>query len=864
MKEKRKRLAAFAAGLIMLLSSACASEYEAYLADGAVPSLKEYYAGRMEIGIAAEAVPFTDPQAAGQVKEQCGMLICGETNRGKILLDRGSSKKKKDPEHARLKIGNAGEALDFARENGMIVRAATIIQPENIPEWFFNEEWADAGKIRKTDRKTMICRMENAVLDQMQLFNDKYPGLITGWEVVRSGPADEKDLFREVIGEEYIMLAFRAARKAAAEGQKLLWSLAEVPDEKTLQTLHKLQAEGLADGVVLTCRLTADITELTVLESYLQRIETDGLEIHLSDLEIENTDRTAAGQMRAAACYKGLFALAEAYHVRSISLPALQDSAIREKGTPPRLINEKGTLTPAFFGALQDRLIPLPWDDEKILAAVEHLNLEAFLRKESEPVTVYKKAENHNPVMVQRFGADPWALVYNDRVYLYMTGDEPVRSEGENKPKTNDYSNIVTLRVLSSGDLVNWTDHGSVRAAGRNGAAKWATNAWAPCVARKTINGQEQFFLYFANSGGGIGVLVSDSPTGPFSDPIGKPLVSRSTPSCADVTWLFDPAVLTDEDGNAWLYFGGGIPEGKQADPGTARVVKLGNDMISLDGNPVTIRPPYLFEDSGINRFGDTYVYSYCTNFNVPASGSPQGFGSGEIVYMTSSSPEGPFTYAGQVLKNPGVFFGTGGNNHHCMFCFRDQWYITYHASTLDRDMGWNTGYRSVFVDRLELDEEGLPAPTRGTYTGVTQLQPMNPYSAVPGTTAVSMAGMTTELAYQADRKAGTGRMAAVSAVPDGWIAVSGADFGDTGASSVCLTVRSEVPATIAILPDSDSSEPAAILEIPASETDMEVTAELPSVLNGTHDLYFRFSESGVALLEWQFRSGSAGTAMND
>ena len=38
----------------------------------------------------------------------------------------------------------------------------------------------------------------------------------------------------------------------------------------------------------------------------------------------------------------------------------------------------------------------------------------------------YKKIENHNPVMVQRFGADPWAMVYKDRVYLYMTGDEPV------------------------------------------------------------------------------------------------------------------------------------------------------------------------------------------------------------------------------------------------------------------------------------------------------------------------------------------------------------------------------------------------------------------------------------------------------
>ena len=221
---------------------------------------------------------------------------------------------------------------------------------------------------------------------------------------------------------------------------------------------------------------------------------------------------------------------------------------------------------------------------------------------------------------------------------------------------------------------------------------------------------------------------------------------------------------------------------------------------------------------------------------------------------MTSDNPMGPFTYAGQVLKNPGYFFGVGGNNHHCMFTFRDQWYITYHAATLDKAMGWNAGYRSVFVDRLELNEKGLPAPSKGTVTGVAQLEPLDPYEAVPGATAVSMAGATTELADEGNRKAGTGAMMAVSTAPDGWVAVAGADFGEAGASSVRLSVRAEVPARIEIIPDSAVGEPAAVLEIPACETDTEVTADLPKPMTGIHDLYFRFTESGTALLEWQFQ----------
>ena len=408
--------------------------------------------------------------------------------------------------------------------------------------------------------------------------------------------------------------------------------------------------------------------------------------------------------------------------------------------------------------------------------------------------------------------------------------------------------------MLSSEDLVNWTDHGSVRAAGANGAARWASNSWAPCAAWKTVNGQDKFFLYFANSGGGIGVLTADSPTGPFTDPIGKPLISRATPTCGSVTWLFDPAVLVDQDGSAYLYFGGGIPEGKASDPGTARMVKLGEDMISLAGDPIPFNPPWLFEDSGINRFGDTYAYSYCTNFNVPSAGSAQGFGSGEIVYMTSDNPLGPYTYAGRVLPNPGSFFGVGGNNHHCMFEFRGKWYITYHAATLDKAMGWNAGYRSTFVDELELTAEGLPAPSRGTYKGVEQLKTFNPYDSVSGAAAVSMAGATTEPAYAEDRKAGTGKMMTVSTSSGGWVALSGVDFGDTGASSVRITARSEVPAKIEILTDSLDDRPAATMDIPAAAEDIEIQAAFQTKITGIHDLYFRFTERGTGITEWQFQ----------
>ena len=134
-----------------------------------------------------------------------------------------------------------------------------------------------------------------------------------------------------------------------------------------------------------------------------------------------------------------------------------------------------------------------------------------------------------NPLVSHKFGADPYALVYDGRVYLYTTNDVLEYSE-DGSVKDNTYGNINKIGIISSADLVNWTDHGVINAAGPEGAAKWATQSWAPAIAHKVINGQDKFFLYFANNASGIGVLEGDSPTGPWKDPIGKALILRSTP----------------------------------------------------------------------------------------------------------------------------------------------------------------------------------------------------------------------------------------------------------------------------------------------------------------------------------------------
>ena len=408
----------------------------------------------------------------------------------------------------------------------------------------------------------------------------------------------------------------------------------------------------------------------------------------------------------------------------------------------------------------------------------------------------FKDVKNHNPCLTQKFSADPGVMVYNDRIYVYSTNDGLLQSTA---PAKNEYSKINELNIMSSSDMVNWSDHGSFKIAGSGGVARWASNSWAPTAAHKKINGKEKFFLYFANNGSGIGVVVSDSPIGPWTDPLGKPLITKGTPNC-NVEWLFDPAVLVDDNGTGYLYFGGGVPAGKEANPGTVRAVKLGNDMISLAGTAVNINAPWVYEDSGIHKMGNTYYYSYCTNW----SNGP--YGNARIGYMTSSNPLGPFTFKGTCFNNPYDFFRTGGNNHHTIISFKNNLYIFYHTEWLNKEAyGSQLGYRTTHVDVMPTSGSGL-GNAKGTLTGVSQLGSFNPYQLNYFNTMAWEAGISVY---------GTGN-AVVSYNRGDWTGIARVDFGD-GAKSITVEAGSNNGAVIRITIGSTTGVTIGFVTIPAT-----------------------------------------------
>ncbi|MBQ8921117.1 MAG: endo-1,4-beta-xylanase [Oscillospiraceae bacterium] len=474
----------------------------------------------------------------------------------------------------------------------------------------------------------------------------------------------------------------------------------------------------------------------------------------------------------------------------------------------------------------------------------------------------YKADNENNPLTTQRFGADPGWLVYKDRLYVYTTNDA-FEYHNNGALKTNSYDS-GTINCVSSADLVNWTDHGAIPVADRNGrttngAAKWAFAAWAPDACWKTINGKDQFFLYFANSGGGIGVLTADSPTGPWTDPLGHALLTGSSPNCSDVVWMFDPGVYYDPDTDeAYLFFGGGTDNRDASNPKTGRVVKLGKDMISLDGTPVTMETPYLFEDSSAIKIGDTWYYSYCTNFSVGGTKTINGvsFGGGQILCMTSTNPLGPWTGSNLKSQVLGGMCDNGGNNHHSIVYFKDKYYVLYHSrqkairqfraegltSTDNNGNKSSDGnYRSTQINEANYNPSTGAITCTATMGGVAQLEYLDPYQKNGAETMANNGGI---------QVSGVGDTVVTDIEKGDWIKVKGVNFG-AGAKSVTVRASSKNGAYIKVCAGGTDGTPIAYAEIPAGGSMSDITVPVIGA-SGVSDLTFVFSGQ-LEFDSWQF-----------
>ena len=441
-------------------------------------------------------------------------------------------------------------------------------------------------------------------------------------------------------------------------------------------------------------------------------------------------------------------------------------------------------------------------------------------------VLISSRASADYPVMSHRYLADPGSLVYNGQVYLYNSNDDDNAVGGG-------YT-MHSAVCVSSSDMKNWTDHGVVFQVPAD--ASWAQNSWAP----QPIQRDGTIYLYFGNSGSGVGVASSTDPAGVFKDAKGSYLVDGSTPGASGSnSWLFDPGALIDDDGQAYLSFGGnGMTN--------ARIIKLGTDLKSVSGSAAALAPNGFFEASFLFKRNSIYYFAYSTD-------SANGL---RIDYMTSSSPMSGYTYRGTVAGQPPV---NNNNNHASEFLFNGQWYHAYHNRYVSTQAGISTTYkRNLGIEVLNFNTDGTIKQVTYTTDGVPQVGTLDPYVRVEAETMNAQSGIETETCSE-------GGMDVTQISNGDWTRVRGVNFGTAGAKTFSARVASTSSGgSIELHLGSLTGTLVGTCSVPSTggaQTWMTTTCNV-SGATGVADLYFKFTGSGTSLFNfdyWQFTGGDGG-----
>ena len=439
------------------------------------------------------------------------------------------------------------------------------------------------------------------------------------------------------------------------------------------------------------------------------------------------------------------------------------------------------------------------------------------------------------PLFQTKYTADPSPLVVGDTLFLYTSHDASPEDIPDENEKSSAGFFMYDWLLWSTTDMVNWTEHGAVASLKDFPWRSRENGAWAI----QTVERNGKYYLYAPLHGHGIGVLESDSPYGPFKDPLGKPLVWDQS------NWFdIDPSVYTDDDGQAYMYWG---------NPHTFWA-KLGEDMTSLTSevNKLPHIPNYQEGPWFYKRNGHYYL-------GFASTCCPEALG-----YAMSDSPTGPWEWKGYIMKptqrdrgnHPGIVDYKG---HSYVF---GQNYDLMHLETFVHHER-----RSVSATEITYNADGTiqEVPYWLDQKPMKQLHWLNPYKRVEAETMAWGYGLKSakmgieNTGVVADMPTSTGKKNMyIYDINNGeYIKLRGVDFGK-GAKQFNISAASTGGVTVNLRLDSNKGPVVGTVTIGKTGSVEKYRVFSGKVKNvaGVHDLYICFDKASgdVRLDYWQFK----------
>lgn len=260
-----------------------------------------------------------------------------------------------------------------------------------------------------------------------------------------------------------------------------------------------------------------------------------------------------------------------------------------------------------------------------------------------------------NPI-VKDFGmADPHIYIFNDKAYLFSTRDEDPAA---------DHFIMPDWHIWSSEDLVNWTYELKIDPSetymGKGSKSCWAT---------ETVTKNGKYYFYFSDGNKSTGVLVADNPEGPYNDVLGKPMLDENLTPGKE----YDPTVLIEEDGRAYIIFG---HHSSKIEGLRYYIAELAEDMISLKEIP---KPMVVNKENGFSN-DKPNLHKHNGKYYLSAGS----------LYAVSNTIYGPYNFVGN--SGDGTY-GLTGQAHGNYFTWNNQWFHTWCKFVTDKKIRFRESY---------------------------------------------------------------------------------------------------------------------------------------------------------------------------
>ena len=270
-----------------------------------------------------------------------------------------------------MNIDAARKQLDFVKENNIKVRGHVLVWHSQTPDWFFKENFNDDGAW--VSKEVMIKRLENYIKNLMQTLKDEYPEVeFYAWDVVNEAFSEQgtmreagsnnivsgQSAWVKVFGDDsFINYAFKFARKYAPEGCKLFYNdyneYTPAKRDGIIKKIKELVKEGNIDGIGMQSHIGMSYPSIELYEEAFRKYDELGLEIHITELDIDQKSNSQENMLDLAQRYQDVFNLFKKLVNKGVNLTAVITWGISDSsswiGGYPNLFDTDYQAKDAFY-----------------------------------------------------------------------------------------------------------------------------------------------------------------------------------------------------------------------------------------------------------------------------------------------------------------------------------------------------------------------------------------------------------------------------------------------------------------------------------------------------------------------------------